>query len=105
LEEIMKSLINAVAVAAALAIPAASFAQSNDQVTRAQVRHELAQLQKAGYRAGQGDQAFYPAQIEAATARVAAEEKSASGFGGVNSGSSASGAPATNGVRSLYSGR
>ncbi|MFP3607088.1 DUF4148 domain-containing protein, partial [Paraburkholderia sp. SIMBA_053] len=34
----MKSLIKAVAIAAVLAIPAVSFAQSNQPVTRAQVR-------------------------------------------------------------------
>ena len=45
----MKSLIQAVVVAAALAAPVAVFAQSNQPVTRAQVRAELVQLEKAGY--------------------------------------------------------
>ncbi|WP_143289020.1 DUF4148 domain-containing protein, partial [Burkholderia pseudomallei] len=44
----MKSLIATVAVAAALAVPAVSFAQqSNGPVTRAQVRAELIQLEQA----------------------------------------------------------
>lgn len=100
----MKSLINAVAVVAALTIPVASFAQANNQVTRAQVRNELAQLEKAGFRVGQGDQATYPAPIQTAMARVAAQDKSAGAFGGVSNGSSAAGASATANVQSVYSG-
>ena len=46
----MKSLIKAVAIAAILAAPVASFAQSSDQpVTRAEVRNQLIQLEQAGY--------------------------------------------------------
>lgn len=100
----MKSLINAVAVIAALTIPVASFAQENSNVTRAQVRNELAQVEKAGYRVGQGDQATYPAPIQAAMARVAAQDKSAGGFGGVSNGSSAAGASAITNVQSVYAG-
>ena len=48
----MKSLIQAVVIAAVLAAPVASFAQSNQPVTRAQVRAELIQLEKAGYQPG-----------------------------------------------------
>jgi uncharacterized membrane protein len=48
----MKSLIQAVVVAAALAAPVAVFAQSNAPLTRAQVRAELVQLEKAGYKPG-----------------------------------------------------
>ncbi|HKT67295.1 MAG TPA: DUF4148 domain-containing protein, partial [Burkholderia sp.] len=45
----MKSLIKAVALAALVAAPIVSFAQSNQQpLTRAQVRAELVQLEKAG---------------------------------------------------------
>jgi hypothetical protein len=104
----MNSLIKAVAIAVALSAPVVSFAQSNQPVTRAEVRSQLAQLEKAGYRPG-GDHANYPDQIQAAEARVAAENGSTSGVGGVMSGSSASGAPAVavsafTGSRSLYSG-
>ena len=45
----MKSLISAVVVAAALAVPAVSFAQQSDNtLTRAQVRAELASAQQVG---------------------------------------------------------
>ncbi|WP_028221550.1 DUF4148 domain-containing protein [Paraburkholderia oxyphila] len=91
----MKSLIQAVAVAAALIVPVASFAQSNGPVTRAQVRAELVQLEQAGYRPGDGDHTTYPQQIQAAEAKVAAQQGAAnSGYGGVASGSSDAGRPA-----------
>ncbi|TAL99632.1 MAG: DUF4148 domain-containing protein [Paraburkholderia sp.] len=90
----MKSLIPAVAVAVALVVPVASFAQSNGPVTRAQVREELIQLEKAGYHVGDGDQAHYPDAIQAAEAKVAAQNGATSGYGGVVSGSSDAGRPA-----------
>ncbi|POR55700.1 uncharacterized protein DUF4148 [Paraburkholderia eburnea] len=77
----MKSLIQAVAVAAALIVPVASFAQQAP-VTRAQVRAELVQLQQVGYHVGDGDQAHYPAAIQAAEAKVAARNGN-SAYGGV----------------------
>jgi len=89
----MKSLIQAVIVAAALAAPVAVFAQSNQPVTRAQVRAELVQLEKAGYHPGDGDRTTYPAQIQAAEAKVAAENGD-TGVGGVANGSSETGRPA-----------
>ncbi|RDJ98216.1 DUF4148 domain-containing protein [Paraburkholderia lacunae] len=89
----MKSLIQAVVVAAALAAPVAVFAQSNQPVTRAQVRAELVQLENAGYKPGLASP-YYPADIQAAQAKVTAQNGSASAVGGVVSGSSASGAHA-----------
>jgi hypothetical protein len=92
----MKSLIKAVAVALVLAAPVASFAQSNQGVTRAQVRADLVQLEKAGYNVG-GEETTYPSQIQAAEARVAAENGAAqaqantSGFGSEASAASQSG--------------
>src|ERR1700754_423277 len=68
----MKSLIKAVAIAAVLAVPAVSFAQSNQPVTRAQVRAELVQLEKAGYNPSASSDAHYPAQVQQAEARVSA---------------------------------
>lgn len=105
----MKSLIQAVVIAAVLAAPVASFAQSNQPVTRTQVRAELVQLERAGYVPAHGRDPYYPADIQTAEARVAAQNGTAqaetSGVGGVVSGSSALGAPAANGsVKSLYSG-
>jgi len=103
----MKSLIQAVVVAAALAAPVAVFAQSNQPLTRAEVKAQLVQLEQVGYHPGQGDQTTYPAQIEAAEARVAAQNGSTSGVGGAVSGSSESGARAVSafaGPNSLYRG-
>jgi hypothetical protein len=96
----MKSLIQAVVVATALIAPVASFAQSNDAPkTRAEVRAELVQLEQAGYNPTGGNKTTYPAEIQAAEARVSAEHAVAqapvadtSGVGGVTGGSSASGA-------------
>jgi len=85
----MKSLVQAVVIAAALAAPVAAFAQSNQPVTRAQVRAELVQIEKAGYRPGDGDNTTYPAPIQAAEAKIAAQD--ATGVGGVASGSSDTG--------------
>ena len=93
----IKSLVSAVALASALAAPAVSFAQqSNGPVTRAQVRAELVQLEKAGWRPamGMGNSPDYPAGIQAAEAKVAAQNGAASGYGGVVSGSSEAGRPA-----------
>jgi hypothetical protein len=93
----LRSLIPAVALASALAMPAVSFAQqSNGPVTRAQVRAELVQLEKAGWRPamGMGNSPDYPAGIQAAEARVAAQNGAASGYGGVVSGSPQAGRPA-----------
>src|ERR1700754_1745064 len=107
----MKSLIQAVVIAAVLAAPVASFEQSNQPVTRAQVRAELIQLETAGYQPGPADPC-YPEDIQAAQARVNPQNATAqaadtthSGFGGVASGSSQSGATATvNGQKSVYFG-
>ncbi|CDY75477.1 hypothetical protein BGLT_04376 [Caballeronia glathei] len=91
----MKALISAVAAAAILSIPALSFAQQSDaQPTRAQVRAELAQLEKAGYNPNANDTA-YPANIQAAQAKVAqgnvTAQAQAVSYGPSTGGSSASG--------------
>ena|SRR5437868_2293681 len=90
----MKSLIQAVVVAAALVAPVVSFAQSDAPKTRAQVRAELVQLEKAGYNPAHGEDPYYPADIQAAEAKVAAQNSAATGCGGVVSGSSEGGHPA-----------
>ncbi|WP_144156730.1 DUF4148 domain-containing protein [Paraburkholderia sp. BCC1885] len=104
----MKSLIKAVAIAVVLSAPVASFAQSNQPLSRAEVRSQLVQLESTGYRPG-GGHASYPDQIQAAEAQVAARNGSTSGVGGVAGGSSESGAPAATasafaGSRSVYFG-
>lgn len=93
----MKSLIQAVVVAAALSASTVSFAQSASAVTREQVRAEIVQLDKAGYHVGDGDNAHYPDAIQAAQARIAAQNGAASGYGGA-SGSAQSGSAARAGV-------
>lgn len=74
----MKASIKAVAVAVALAAPVVSYAQSNNQpVTRAQVRADLERVMKAGY--NPLDWIHYPENIQAAEARIAAEDAAARG--------------------------
>lgn len=89
----MKSLIQAVVVAVALAAPVAVFAQTNAPVTRAQVRAELIQLEQTGWRPAAGADPHYPEDIQAAEAKVAGQNN-ATGFGGVVNGSSDAGRPA-----------
>jgi len=90
----MKSLIEAVAIAALITAPLAAFAQSNQPVTRAQVRAELVQLEKAGYNPAIANHDDYPANIQAAEARVAAQNGNAqtNGYGSATNGSSQAGA-------------
>jgi Domain of unknown function (DUF4148) len=79
----MKSFTRAILIAAVIAAPVASFAQSSQSVSRAQVRAELAQLEKAGY--DPHDWIHYPENIQAAEAKVAAQnaaQAAVSGYGG-----------------------
>lgn len=79
------------------ALPLAAFAQadiSGDSLSRAQVRQEQIQLQQAGYNGSLGDQSSYPRELQAAEARVGAQQiqQVASGdHGGVLPGSAESG--------------
>lgn len=87
----MKS-IQAVVVAAALATPFGAFAQhSNAPVTRAEVRAELVQLERAGYDPAKRDNASYPADIQAAEGRIATRNATTEGMGGVTDGAVQSG--------------
>lgn len=84
-------LVQSLIVAALVSVPVVSFAQAQQPVTRAEVRAELAQLQKAGYNAG-GDDAQYPQDLQAALSRIDANQGSAvAAYGGVAKDSSASG--------------
>jgi hypothetical protein len=88
------NLIKSLIVAAVVAVPVVSFAQSSQPVTRAQVRAEVVQLEKAGYNRA-GDDVNYPRNIQAAEARVNAQnQEAASAYGPSTNGSSASGSPA-----------
>lgn len=106
----MKSMIHAAIAASLLAIPAMAFAQqSNGPVTRAQARAELIQLEQAGYQPGRANNPHYPADIQAAEARLHAQNGTAqapnTGYGPSLGGRSESGSP-TGGsdTRSIYLG-
>lgn len=119
----MKSLVYAMVAASAFSIPLASFAQSTDNgpVPRDQVKQELIQLEQAGYNPATHDDPYYPNDIQAAEARVHAQEgqalatadtsssTNASGYGGVAPASAQSGSPSEthpiNGSQSLYFGK
>ena len=85
----MKSLVSAVVAAVALSASFGAFAQSN--VTRAQVRDELVQLEKAGYTPGLSSP-HYPDDIQAAQARVRAADNT--GYGAQPAATVQGGAPA-----------
>jgi hypothetical protein len=87
----MKLLFSVVVATSIFASPLVSFAQSDSSVTRAQVRTELKQLESVGYMPASGDEPNYPANIQAAEARVS----DTTGYGGAVSGSSASGGGVT----------
>ncbi|HVE06564.1 MAG TPA: DUF4148 domain-containing protein [Paraburkholderia sp.] len=105
----MKSLIKAVVIATVLAAPVVSFAQSSQGLTRAQVRAELIQLEKAGYNPATANDTTYPQDLQAAERRVEAQQAQAvaqapaakpapaadTGYGSNAGGSSQAGAPAT----------
>lgn len=83
--------ICALVLSSALAAPAFAFAQNNTPVTRAQVKAELIQLEKAGYNPG-GEDVNYPQDIQAAEQRVAEQQSAAaSSYGSSTNGTSASG--------------
>ncbi|UVE68441.1 DUF4148 domain-containing protein [Burkholderia pyrrocinia] len=85
----MKSLVSAVVAAVALSASFGAFAQST--VTRAQVRNELVQLEKAGYTPGLSSP-HYPDDIQAAQARVRAADNT--GYGAQPAATVQGGAPA-----------
>lgn len=91
-------LVQSLLVAVVVAVPAVSFAQSNEPVTRAQVRAELVQLEKAGYNPA-ADYTQYPQNLQAAQARIDAQNQgAASAYGSGASGSSAAGARTAHGA-------
>ncbi|WP_322041862.1 DUF4148 domain-containing protein [Paraburkholderia sp. J67] len=87
----MKSMMKAVALAAVLVVPAASFAQSqpeNGPVTREQVRNELKALESVGWRPNVASP-YYPEDYRAAKARL--DARNSSGYGSSMDGTSQSG--------------
>jgi|HubBroStandDraft_5_1064220.scaffolds.fasta_scaffold283711_2 hypothetical protein len=102
-----KALISAFVVAAALVAPALASAQTSGPLTRAEVKAQLVQLEAAGYNPS-SDHTTYPRDIQAAEARVATQNGSATSYGPSLSGTSDSGARTTDFEavhgRSIYSG-
>ncbi|NKJ50681.1 hypothetical protein CIC12_28950 [Burkholderia sp. SG-MS1] len=68
----MKSLVSVAALAAAFAVPAPSSAQVEVPLSRGDVRAQLVQFEKAGYKPNMSDP-YYPSTVLAAQARVTAE--------------------------------
>jgi uncharacterized protein DUF4148 len=91
----MKSIIQAVALAAVIASPVAALAQSEQPVTRAEVKAQVQQLEQAGYNPAAARDPQYPADIQAAEARVSAQnakgQGATSGYGSSMGGSSQAG--------------
>jgi hypothetical protein len=88
----MKRAIRAILMAAVLAAPALTFAQSNNgPLTRAQVKAELIQIENAGYHpASKG--LHYPDDIQAAESRLNVQSSTA--YGGVVSSATGTGGTA-----------
>ncbi|QBR02576.1 DUF4148 domain-containing protein [Paraburkholderia pallida] len=92
----MHSRIFIVAIATAIVLPAAAHAQSDaSRVTREQVRQELVQLERAGYRPGRANDPHYPDDLLAAEARIrtaaSTDPYAVGAVGGVTNDRSASG--------------
>ncbi|MGF6240624.1 MULTISPECIES: DUF4148 domain-containing protein [Paraburkholderia] len=102
----MKTLIYAALVAGALAAPVLSFAQeTTTPITRAEVQADLVRVEQAGYHPNVND-VHYPAEIQAADARLAAQDattQSDTSVGGVSIGSSQAGTPTNlTGAQSIF---
>lgn len=75
-DSIMKLLRITILIGAMFVTPIAAFAQqSSAGLTRAQVRADLIQIERAGYNPAMRDNAKYPSDIQAAESRVAAQDK------------------------------
>lgn len=70
----MKLSIKAAFVSAIVLVPVIAFAQSNQPLTRAQVRAQLAQLEKAGYNPGADCVGNCPGSLEHAEAVLAKQQ-------------------------------
>ena len=91
----MDAIAKLVVSLAVVAAPTFVFAQSQDvPLTRAQVKAELVQLERAGYSPATGEDANYPNDIQAAEAKVAAQQntnEANEAYGGTHAGGAASG--------------
>jgi hypothetical protein len=80
-----KMIRRAALIAAILVVPTASCAQTSGALTRAEVRADLVRVEQAGYMPGNGDATNYPVGIQAAEARIGAQndQQTNQSFGGV----------------------
>ncbi|WP_423763353.1 DUF4148 domain-containing protein [Burkholderia sp. NLJ2] len=108
----MKSIVYAAIAASVLAAPIASFAQSDQGLTRDQVKAELVQLEQNGYKPLASD-SQYPSNIQAAEQRIQPNQPmlaqaDTSGYGAVATGAGQAGRrmtrEAANPVNSVYFG-
>src|ERR1700677_4894050 len=72
----LKMLAGLTLAAAMLGAPVLSFAQSSAPLTRAEVRADLVRVERAGYSPSTND-IDYPAAIQAAEAKIAAQDDQA----------------------------
>ena len=87
----MNAITSFLAVSFLIGTPVLAFSQSTQALTRAQVRAQLMDVEKAGYQPGATDAYAYPHNILAAEARVAGQKApQTAGYGPVESGSSES---------------
>ena len=73
-KNLMDKLVVIPVVITALIAPTLSFAQLPAGLTRAEVVADLVRLEKAGYNPAAGDGSKYPVDVQAAEARVAAQD-------------------------------
>ncbi|CAD6559056.1 hypothetical protein LMG27952_06780 [Paraburkholderia hiiakae] len=69
-----KTLLCILVSACAVTVPASGFAQSTQPLTRAEVRADLVRVEQAGYSPGRGEDINYPADIQAAEARISMDD-------------------------------
>jgi Domain of unknown function (DUF4148) len=95
-------LAQSLIVAAVLVLPAvSSFAQSNQPLTRAEVKAQLVQVEKEGYNPSILADTTYPANIQAVDAKISAENGAAvTAYGTVAEGTSTSSASTRNAASS-----
>ncbi|TES70730.1 DUF4148 domain-containing protein [Burkholderia cepacia] len=89
----MKAYIAVLTMIAAI-VGQSAFAQLAAPLTRAQVRDELMRLEAAGYDPAKGDDGEYPADIQAAQAKLAEQDRARMAAAGAHA--PAAGMPAQN---------
>jgi hypothetical protein len=98
----MKTLVHTVCAVAVIAVPIASFAQSEGTLTHAQVQAEIVQLEQAGFNPANANTVDFPTNIQATDTTAPGQS---SGYGPATNGSSQMGHPAsTTGMKPVFFG-